>query len=252
MILKTIKADIETYDWQTEYLGLKNSELYVFAFIFNYFKNNLRSYDIGTKECQKAINCSDPTFNLALKKLIDKNLVYKWVYKDYSDTKTYYVKPALNCIYDAFINANIDFPDSMGVNVEFCNHTYSIPLNALSLDLRNEPIPTDASMLMIPLSLITQLDIKGIDLLIMSEMYYMLQYDNTYRISYRLQLITGETDESLYNHMCELEKSKLIYKDTEVVDNKYSEVTWHINTELFTLIRCINTNDKYKKICKIN
>ena len=250
--MKTIQADIKTYEWQTEYFGLKNSELYVFAFIFNYFKDNLRSYDIGTKECQKTINCSDPTFNNALKNLIDKNLIYKWVYKDYSDTKTYYVKPALNYIYDLFVQNHIKFTDGIGVDIEFCNHNYSIPLNALSLDLRNEPIPTDTSMIMIPIYLVNQLDVRGIDLFIMSEMNYMLQYDNTYRISYRLQLITGETDESLYNHMCELEKSKLIYKDNEVVDNKYSEVTWHINTELFTLIRCINTNEKYKNICKLN
>ena len=35
--VKTIEADIKTYEWQTKTLELKNSELYVFAFIFNYF-----------------------------------------------------------------------------------------------------------------------------------------------------------------------------------------------------------------------
>lgn len=249
--MKTIEANIETYEWQTKTLELKNSELYVFAFIFNYFKEHLRSYDINSKECQKTINCSDGTFTAALRKLMDKNLVYRWVHKDYSDTKTYYVKPALNIIYDAFVQNNIKMDGGIGVTIDFCNHQYSIPLNALSLDLTREKIPTDTSMLMIPLFLVNQLDIKGIDLLIMSEMYYMVQYDNTYRISYRLTTITGETAETLYNHMCELEKSRLIYKDNEVVDEKYNEVEWHINTELFTLIRCINTNDKYKKICKL-
>lgn len=228
--------------WAESILDLHNIELYIFSEIYNTFRNELRSFEVYnyddntnsvTTYLARKLDYSDTVCSNTLRNLINKQYItYKERGTVYQTIKSYL--PNIPYIMDILINKGVDEKEFI-YKITLDNSNYTISAKSL-YDSENLNIINinRKGTFTIDLGLQDDLDIRGLDLFIISDMLRLADYTNSYQISEELKIVTGLTENELAEHLNSLCDKNIIFKDV------FSNDTYHINFELYKILRYAN------------
>ena len=236
---------IQLYDWEENILNLENMELYVFATIFNLFKEDLRSfnYKYDFEYIYNVTKCSKHNYKEALKSLVTKNLIVETEYNLYPDV-TYQYKPNIPYLQEVLLNSS-DFKyneEFFVTEITLNEKCYVVTLEALFYK-KYFIVNTRPNIIPIDISISKALDIKGVDLIIVSHMLDNIRFGNSYSINDTILTITGLSEQDFYEHMVFLCESRLVY----IANDFMNRLTYHINTELYDILSYINYLNEEEK-----
>lgn len=241
-----INKIIDIPEWAETILNLHNIELYIFSEIYNTFKNNFRSFEVydynnNTNSIihylATKLNYSEVACTAAIKELTNRQYITLQNRGTVYQTIKSYL-PNMPLIVDILISNGVDENEFL-YKLTLNNSTYTISAKTLYKNNQLDIItPHRKGTITVDLGLQDDLDINGIDLLIVSDMLPYANYDNTYHISEELKLLTGLNENELKCYLDSLCEKNIIFKDI------FDDTSYHINFELYKVLRF--TNYKYQ------